>query len=182
MFTRDLLSADSITESFEKFLRLVKDANPNLRIIVTVSPVRHLKDTIELNAVSKSILRVACHQIINRCAGVEYFPAYEFMMDDLRDYRFYQQDMIHPTEQAEEYIWEKFSDRYFSLETRNLMKEWSRVCSALAHKPFHPATAAHRRFLETLLEQLTQLGDKVDTREEIISVKKQLEVLDSIQE
>ena len=107
LFSKSLLTQQKITESFEEFYKDLKAFNPAIRIILTVSPVRHLKDTLELNSVSKSMLRITCHALSEMYDDVEYFPAYEIMMDDLRDYRFYKPDMIHPSEEAENYIWEK---------------------------------------------------------------------------
>src|SRR5688500_6766060 len=108
MFTRSLMSVEGILNSFRTFYEQLKKFNPTIRIILTISPVRHLKDTLELNSVSKSVLRVACHDIAATFDDVEYFPAYEIQLDDLRDYRFYKPDMLHPTTEAEDYIWEKF--------------------------------------------------------------------------
>ena len=108
-----MLSVDEIISSFEN----VNFENKNLQIILTVSPVRHIKDTIELNSVSKSILRTACHQLREKYKNVHYFPSYELMIDDLRDYRFYKNDLLHPSEFAENYIWEKFTKSVFNSET-----------------------------------------------------------------
>jgi hypothetical protein len=174
MFAKSLLDAEDIVSSFKSLYDRLKKFNPRIRIILTVSPVRHLRDTHELNSVSKSILRVACHKITHLCDDVEYFPAYEIMMDDLRDYRFYRSDMLHPTAEAEDYIWERFMERYFSPELRDFVERWSGILSALRHKPFHPHSSAHQLFLRDTLRKLEELQNTVDTREEMILIKRQL--------
>ncbi|MBT1698334.1 GSCFA domain-containing protein [Fulvivirgaceae bacterium PWU4] len=173
-FTKSLMTEQEIVGSFQQLYDALISINPEIRIILTLSPVRHIKDTLELNSVSKAVLRVAMHRITEEFANVEYFPAYEMMMDDLRDYRFYKSDMLHPTEDAEEYIWQKFSDRYFSNETRSFLKQWKSLLSALAHKPFHPASPAHQQFLRETLKRLEELKPKIDVEEEMALVKAQL--------
>lgn len=174
MFTKSLMTADEVRSSFKTFYGQLKKINPAIKIILTVSPVRHLKDTLELNGVSKSVLRVACHQLATQFADVEYFPSYEMMLDDLRDYRFYKSDMLHPTEEAEDYIWEKFMERYFSPELKDFVKRWKVILSAIRHKPFHSETASHRQFLLDTLKKLDDLKTLVDVQQEITLVKQQL--------
>lgn len=174
MFTKSLLTSGAIVSSFSTFRDQLKRYNPSIRIILTVSPVRHLKDTLELNAVSKSVLRVACHDIVQEFDDVEYFPAYEIMADDLRDYRFYKADRLHPTEEAEDYIWEKFMERYFSPDLRDFVVKWNAILSAMRHKPFHPRAAAHQKFLRDTLERLNELKQLVDVEAEISLVKQDL--------
>jgi hypothetical protein len=174
MFTKMLLTEKEIVDSFQAMYTMLLKFNPTLRIILTVSPVRHIKDTLELNSVSKSVLRVACHTLAEKFKTVEYFPAYEMMIDDLRDYRFYKSDMLHPTEEAEDYIWEKFGERYFSKETSLFMNQWQSILAALSHKPFHPTTEAHQQFLKQMLKKLEELKSKVDVEYEIEALKSQL--------
>lgn len=174
MFTKSLLSADAIVSSFKTFFKPLKEFNPDIRVILTVSPVRHIKDSLELNSVSKSILRVACHQLSSQIEDVEYFPAYELMVDDLRDYRFYKQDMLHPTTEAEEYIWEKFMERYFSRDLKEFVKKWKVILSALQHKAFHPETAAHQQFLRDTLAKLEELKPWVKVEEEVNLIREQM--------
>jgi hypothetical protein len=152
----------------------VKEFNPNITFILTVSPVRHVKDTLELNNVSKSVLRLACHSITEAHPDVEYFPAYEIMMDDLRDYRFYKSDMIHPTEEAEEYIWESFIARYFDSATNDFFKKWEKLMSAMEHRAFHPASKAHQSFLKETLESIQELKKVVNVDREEELIKSQL--------
>jgi len=174
MFTKRLLAEDEIIGSFQHLKDALKKINPSVRIILTLSPVRHIKDTLELNSVSKAVLRSACHAIISDFQDVEYFPAYEIMLDDLRDYRFYKSDMLHPNDEAEEYIWNKFAERYFDNETRKFIGEWSSVRTALGHKPFHPGSAAHQQFLRQTLKKLESFKDRINVEEEIAMLEKQL--------
>lgn len=140
-FEKRLSTVDEIVNSFQDFIQKVGKKNPELRIILSVSPVRHTKDGIPENAVSKAILRLAAETLKNNHAQVEYFPAYEIMMDELRDYRFYASDMIHPNTTAEEYIWQKFTECYFSKDLLNIEKKWKSVFQTLNHQ-FHPAKKA----------------------------------------
>lgn len=172
LFTKELLSVDTILESAHETLAVLKKINPQIQIISTVSPVRHLKDTLPLNGVSKSTLRLCAHEL--QKSGIDYFPAYEIMMDDLRGYRFYKPDRIHPTEEAESYIVEKFSDQYFSADTKNLLSEWNSIRQALRHKPFQPASAAHQSFLRRTLERLMNIRSKLSVEDEIKTVSAQL--------
>jgi hypothetical protein len=175
-FSRQLLPHDEMLTAFESTLTLLKQFNPNLNVLLTVSPVRHIKESMETNSVSKALLRVLCQQLTESHAQVLYFPAYEIMMDDLRDYRFYGRDMIHPTEQAEDYIWEKFSAAYLDERFRTFQNEWEKIRRALMHRPFHPESDAHQAFLQSTLQQLQALTDKygLDTQEEALLLRKQL--------
>lgn len=173
-FKKVLLTQKRILESFNETYRAIKTFNPEIRIILTVSPVRHLKDTLELNSVSKSILRLTCHTLSELYSNVEYFPAYEILLDDLRDYRFYSSDLIHPTSDAIDYIWKKFTACYFDLETKIFLDEWQEIAKAIAHKPFQPASQAHQKFLKETLKSLQELKSKVNIDEEVKSIEAQL--------
>lgn len=173
-FSKSLMTVEQIMRSFKTFHGSLKQFNPNIRIILTVSPVRHLKDTLELNSVSKSVLRLACHAMAEQFDSVEYFPAFELMMDDLRDYRFYRSDMLHPTVEAEDYIWDKFIERYMDEKAMDLIKKWKVIVSALQHKPFHPASAQHQQFLKATLKKLEELKWLVNVEEEQSFIKKQI--------
>ncbi|WP_276498224.1 GSCFA domain-containing protein [Pontibacter litorisediminis] len=159
-FRRELLSVEEMKSAFEELLAQLRQQNPALKVLLTVSPVRHIKETIELNSVSKASLRVLCHQLQQEHPEVLYFPAYEIMMDDLRDYRFYKEDMLHPTPLAEEYIWQKFVEGYYAPEFRQFMEKWEKLQRAVAHKPFHPQSEAHQKFLKSTLQQLQALGQQ----------------------
>lgn len=173
-FTKSLMTVDEIVASFNDFYNRLKAFNPSCTVIVTVSPVRHLRDTIEGNGLSKAILRTACGIIDQSFDAVEYYPAFEIMMDDLRDYRFYKRDMIHPTEEAEDYIWEHFVATYFDNEARAFFDEWKAIRAALSHRPFHPESASHQTFLRETLAKLERLKSVVNVEEEISTVQSQL--------
>jgi hypothetical protein len=167
LFSRTLLSVEQITQSITDLYNNLIRLKPNIRFILTVSPVRHIKDGISMNAVSKALLRVACQQLIERHSQIDYFPGYEFMMDDLRDYRFYKKDMIHPSEVAEEYIWKKFTATYFDEPAQKFIAEWEKISKAIAHQPFNQASEAHQRFLKNTLHKLQAFRQQVDVEEEI---------------
>ncbi len=173
-FTKELLSEKKILESFEGFYQNLKAVNPTCKVMLTVSPVRHIKDSIQLNGVSKAILRSACHTISELHPNVVYFPSYEIMLDDLRDYRFYKSDMIHPSADAEEYIWEKFAEAYFDKVTVDFLPRWKSIYTALQHRPFHIQSDSHQKFLKKLLGDLKELNGIVNVDEEIASVNAQL--------
>ncbi len=166
-FKRRLSTVDEIVDSFQNVLQGLQALNPEIHFILTVSPVRHVKDTLTLNSVSKATLRLACHQLAEQFSQVDYFPAYEMLMDDLRDYRFYKEDLIHPTEMAEDYIWEKFSEAYFSDDTRAFTNEWQSIRQAMLHRPFYEGSEAHQQFIQKTIAQLQKLRHVVSVDEEI---------------
>lgn len=178
LFKKELLSTQAIVEDFESFLQKLRTRRPSLKIILTLSPVRHTKDTLELNQVSKSVLRLAIHQVMERNQDVEYFPAYEIMLDDLRDYRFYATDMIHPSDLAIDYIWGKFTETYFNGGTKQLCERWERVRRALQHRPFHPKTDQYRTFLSSIAKDLDELKNSLNVSQEIAEVNRQLRAYD----
>lgn len=175
-FKKVLLTQKKILDSFETLYIELKALNPGIRIILTVSPVRHIKDTLEFNSVSKSVLRVACHTLSHQHGDVKYFPSYEILLDDLRDYRFYKPDMIHPSEVAEEYIWQKFVDQYFDDDLKQFILKWKDLRSALNHRPFHPGSPSHQKFIAETIRKLEELKDVVDVDKEIASFRKQQSV------
>ncbi|CAM4357676.1 GSCFA family protein [Cytophagaceae bacterium 50C-KIRBA] len=140
-FEKRISTLDEIITPYQEFIQKISKKNPELRIILTVSPVRHTKDGIPENAVSKALLRLAAEALKNKHPQVDYFPAYEIMMDELRDYRFYAADMIHPNDMAEEYIWQKFTESYFSKELLSIEKKWKAAFQTIHHQ-FHPAKKA----------------------------------------
>lgn len=173
-FAKRLLTVEEITASFDLLYTTIKRVRPDLRIIITVSPVRHIKDTLMLNSVSKATLRLASHLISNRYEEVEYFPSYEIMMDDLRDYRFYDRDKIHPSEEALEYISHKFSDQYFKPELKSFIEKWSTIRQSMEHRPYHPHSEAHQHFLKELVHKLEELKGVVSVEEEIKLIQSQI--------
>ncbi len=175
LFEKKLLSLDDQVLIFRNLYHGLKKFNPNLKIIVTISPVRHLKDTISLNNLSKSIIRVLVQEVISQFNDVTYFPAYEIMLDDLRDYRFYKADLIHPNEIAEEYIIEIFSNSYFNKDLLNFIGEWKKIKSALAHKPYNPKTIQHQIFIKKTIEKIQSLSTKIDIKKELMLLNSQVE-------
>ena len=173
-FSRKRLTIEEMTEDFDGLHKTLTAANPGLNIIVTVSPVRHLKDTLQGNSLSKASLRCLTDNISNRYANVSYYPSYEIILDDLRDYRFYKEDMIHPTDQAVDYIWEHFSKAYFSDDTKKFLSQWVSIKKSLAHRPFHSKSKNHQKFLEDLFKQVSGLADQVDVSRELAQIEKQL--------
>lgn len=173
-FKKFLLTQKRIIESFDEVHRAAMAFNPAIRFILTLSPVRHVKDTLELNSVSKAVLRLTCHTLTELYPNVEYFPAYELLMDDLRDYRFYDSDLIHPSPEAITYIWDKFQACHLDHPTRMILEKWNQVARSLSHKPFHPESAAHQKFIRDTLLVLEELRPKINVEEEIDLLKKQL--------
>lgn len=169
LFERSLLSVEEIVKDFTALWKQLRAANSNIRMILTVSPVRHLKDNLAMNLVSKSVLRLACHTLQETLEGVDYFPAYEALMDDLRDYRFYKADLVHPNEVAESYIWDLFCQSYLDSTARSFIKEWQKIRKALTHRPRHPHTPSHQKFIQAILQQLQALSQQygIDCSQEV---------------
>ena len=173
-FTRRLLSVEEIVPAFFALKEVINQFNPEVQFIFTVSPVRHTRDTLKLNSVSKSVLRSAAYYMEDMAPDVHYFPAYEIMMDDLRDYRFYEKDLIHPNEQAIDYIWEQFVQTYLAKKDQATLEKWNKLQMALNHKPFNPKSGGHQKFLSKTLDQLKQLGKELPLDKEIENLNKQL--------
>lgn len=158
-FLKELLSVDEISEALQSIIELIKSVNKEASIVFTISPVRHLKDGFIENTQSKAHLIAAIHQVIEPRNKSYYFPSYEIMMDELRDYRFYTEDMIHPSQIAINYIWEKFKSVWISKEAFSVMEEVEAIQKGLQHKPFNLNSIAHLKFLE-MLEQKKMLLKK----------------------
>ena len=158
-FTKELLEVDFIVEKFQGVIDKLQAINSNLKVIFTVSPVRHWKDGAEENTLSKSILNVAIH-LLARSKAVYYFPAYEMVIDDLRDYRFYNEDMLHPNNVAIDYVWNGFGNAFFSEETLTLNKVIGKIAAAIKHRPFNSSTSEHQRFLKIQLKNIADLKKK----------------------
>jgi len=156
-FEKSILSIDQLNEVFESIVLILKSFNPELTIIFTISPVRHLKDGFIENNHSKSQLISALHPIINKTKNASYFPSYELVMDELRDYRFYKEDMVHPNQLAIDYIWEKFQSSWICSDAELTMKEVNRLQKGLDHKPFNPSSKAHQSFLSNLTKDVNAL-------------------------
>jgi len=173
-FEKRLLTVEEITNSFSHLYSVIKSIRPDLRIIITVSPVRHIKDTLLLNSASKATLRLACHTLSNQYEKVAYFPSFEIMIDDLRDYRFYDRDKIHPTDEALDYISHKFSDQYFKPEVKSFIEKWQMIKQSMEHRPYHLQSEAHQLFLKDLLHKLEELKEVVSVEEELKTIQSQI--------
>lgn len=173
-FDKKRLNPGEIIESFDRFYQTLGSLNKDFNIILTVSPVRHIRDSFETNSISKSILRYACGVLSESYDNVQYFPSFEIMMDDLRDYRFYDTDMLHPNNSAIEYIWELFQQSYFSDDTRQFINEWGKIRNAMHHKPFFPDSGEHQKFVISTIQKLKSFQGKVDISDELKLFEKQL--------
>lgn len=156
-FRKALLEVEHIVSAWKEILVDLWKRFPHLEVILTVSPVRHLKDGFHENQLSKSTLLLAIHQLQEFDARLHYFPAYEWIMDDLRDYRFFKPDMIHPNEVAIQYIWEKFRQTYFSAVTLDLLDEIRPVLEAVHHRPGNRFSVGHQSFLHQQMEKVKRL-------------------------
>lgn len=152
-FLKEILSVTEISKSLEAIVALIKSINSKASIIFTVSPVRHIKDGFVENQRSKSHLLTAIHNIVEPRQNSFYFPSYEIMMDELRDYRFYAEDMIHPNKTAINYIWEKFTSVWFDENSFTTMKEVDTIQKGIHHKPFNPNSEAHQQFLKKIQQK-----------------------------
>lgn len=158
-FSNALLSISDITSSLSKVLELIKKFNSKITIVFTVSPVRHIKDGFIENTRSKAHLLSSVHQLTND-SDITYFPSYELMMDELRDYRFYKSDMLHPSEQAVDYIWEKFISSYAFAKAQQTLKEVEIIQKGLSHRPFNPDSDQHNHFIAQLKKRIATLQKK----------------------
>jgi hypothetical protein len=137
LFEKQLLQTNDIVSDYSILIENIKSINPHLQILLTVSPVKHLRDGVIENSLSKAVLIQAVHQLVSQHTNCSYFPAYELVTDDLRDYRFYQADMVHPNQQAIDYVWQKFEQTYFSNETKSINEKLTDINLARRHKPFN---------------------------------------------
>ena len=145
-FNRRILSIKEIVDHYTLLIDQLQHLNPSLHIIFTVSPIRHWKDGAHENNLSKSILLLSVEELQRKFDNVDYFPAYEIQLDELRDYRFYAPDMQHPSDTAINYIWEKFSDTYFSEQTKQIKQRTEHLTNLLNHRPLHPDSPQYRLF------------------------------------
>jgi hypothetical protein len=157
-FTKEILSVEDIVLSLQQTISQITGVNKKASIIFTVSPVRHLKDGFIENTQSKARLISAVHQVVNSKSQVHYFPSFEIMMDELRDYRFYKNDMIHPNKTAINYIWERFKSIWISDSSEQTMNEVDEIQKGICHRPFNPNSSDHQRFIIRLEEKETRLN------------------------
>ncbi len=163
-FRKELQSTEEIERALNEIVKVVHQINSDAAVIFTVSPVRHIKDGFVENQRSKAHLITAVHNILENRKSISslgvrglYFPSYELMMDELRDYRFYGEDMLHPSQTAINYIWKRFKEAWFSEASLLVLNEVENIQKGLAHRPFNPDSEAHLRFLEKLKSQISAL-------------------------
>jgi hypothetical protein len=163
-FSKELLSVEVIQKSIQNTIDLIQVLNPDINFIFTVSPVRHIKDGFAENQLSKSHLFAGLYQVLkthnSEFITHNYFPSYEIMMDELRDYRFYAEDMLHPNQVAIDYIWHKFSENYISEDSISTMQEVSEIQKSLRHRSFNPDSEQHQKFLAKLQQKISSIQEK----------------------
>ena len=159
-FSKELVDIPEIIDSVQRIVKLVQSVNASVQLVFTVSPVRHLKDGFVENQRSKAHLIAALHRLLTTSIdtpNLSYFPSYEIVMDELRDYRFYERDMVHPNSLAIDYIWEKFKSVWISDTAYSIMDEVETVQRGISHRPFHPGSEQHGRFKKDLEKKITEL-------------------------
>ncbi|MBN1108993.1 MAG: GSCFA domain-containing protein [Bacteroidales bacterium] len=168
-FTNELLTVSEIVALWNDCLAQLKTISPQLKVIFTVSPVRHLKDGAHENQISKSVLFLAIEELLRHPSKPGYFPAYEIVMDDLRDYRFYDDDMLHPSGRAIDYIWSAFMDSYFDEATVKLWTEAEAITRAMSHRVRHDKSAELSVFAEKMLSRI----DKIESQNSFLKLEKE---------
>ena len=161
LFREELLTVDVCLDYLSRAVETLLSRNPDVRVVVTVSPIRYAKYGFHGSALSKAVLLLAADSLVAAYPDVvEYFPAYEIVNDELRDYRFYAEDMLHPSQQAVAYIWERFAEAFFSEDTRRFLEEWRPIKEALAHRPFRPNSDEYKEFLAATMRKAELLARK----------------------
>ena len=156
LFIEEELSVDACADYLQQSINILRQINPEMRIVLTVSPIRYRKYGYHGSQLSKATLLLATRQV----AGASYFPAYEIVNDELRDYRFYQADMLHPSDQAVEYIWQRLSEVYLSDEAKAFLKEWAPLKAVLNHKPFDPESPDYKALMDKTMLKVAALSEK----------------------
>ncbi len=156
LFREELLSIDICHDYLHKAADLLREISPEINIVVTVSPIRYRKYGYHESQLSKATLLLAADRLVED-GEAYYFPAYEIMNDELRDYRFYQDDMLHPSPQAVEYIWERFVESCFSEKAKEYLKEWKPVKEAFGHRPFNPEAEEYKEFMNRTMQRANAL-------------------------
>lgn len=158
LFDEQCLSINDCVDYLEQCIHLLQQRTPDVKVIVTVSPIRYAKYGFHESALSKATLLLAADCLCSKHTGeVFYFPAYEIMNDELRDYRFYKPDMLHPSQQAVDYIYARFVDTFYHADTLRFLQQWKPIQNALAHRPLHPDSEAYRQFHTQTQQQLAAL-------------------------
>ena len=150
-FYKSLMQPNDLLEKLDDLVKRLQTFNPKLHIIFTISPVRHLREGLIENNRSKAVLIHAVHELVSQSNRVDYFPAYEYVMDDLRDYRFYAEDLVHPNFAASGYVWDKLVETYMEPKTQTIMKQIAELQLAMNHKPFFNGSAEHQKFLQSCI-------------------------------
>jgi hypothetical protein len=153
LFIHERMGLEDIATEWNQLVKRLKEYAPRIKILFTVSPLRYLKNGFHENQLSKATLLLSIEKLIRDNRDAYYFPAYEIMTDDLRDYRFYAADLIHPSGQAIDYVWEKFSEAYFDPDTLKIAREFESVEQALRHEAFYPESAEYKEFLKKMREK-----------------------------
>lgn len=170
-FCRERLTVDSIVATYKELIDSLLQINPHLQLVFSVSPIRHIRDGLPENQISKSILLLAINELVQIYpTKVYYFPAYEIVLDELRDYRFYADDMVHPSKVAVEYIWDRFSTTFFDQSTSKLLEECNKIKRGLDHRPSDSKSNSYVTFLEDLIGKMEQISinnPKLDFTKEI---------------
>jgi hypothetical protein len=156
-FEKKLLTPDQIILVLGTMLNKLGNFNPNIEVIFTISPVRHLREGLINNNRSKASLILAIHDMIDKLPKLQYFPSYELVIDDLRDYRFFAEDLAHPNYAATNYVWEKFCASYLSKATQEVLPQFKEIYLALNHKPFNPNSNAHQQFIINTIQKIKAL-------------------------
>ena len=156
-FDKHLMKPDALTILLNKMVKNLLQFNAHLQIIFTISPVRHLREGLVENNRSKAVLIQAVHEIVDSTENVAYFPSYEYVIDDLRDYRFYAEDLVHPNYAASNYVWEKWVETYMNEETQGIMKQVAELQLAMQHKPFFAGSTQHKEFLQNCIAKSERL-------------------------
>jgi len=158
LFNEQELTIDESANALREAIHLLRKQNPNVKVIVTVSPIRYAKYGFHGSQLSKATLLLAADKLVREEGeAVYYFPAYEIVNDELRDYRFYKADMLHPNDQAVEYIWERLVETCFSSEAKKFLEAWRPIKEALGHRPFNPDSEAYRLFMQKTKEKIQWL-------------------------
>lgn len=161
LFREELLTVDGCLGYLSRAVETLLSRNPDVRVVVTVSPIRYAKYGFHGSALSKAVLLLAADRLVAAYPDVvEYFPAYEIVNDELRDYRFYAEDMLHPSQQAVAYIWERFAEAFFSEDTWRFLEEWRPIKEALAHRPFRPDSDEYKEFIAATMRKAELLARK----------------------
>jgi len=178
-FTHELLKVNDIVTLWNDQLGRLQSLYPQLKVVFTISPVRHWKDGAHGNQVSKSVLFLAVEELLKHSSGPGYFPAYELVMDDLRDYRFYDDDMLHPSSSAVDYIWDAFAECYFDNPTMEIWKEVAKITKAVSHRIQADSGEGIRKFAEKILPRIDSVTKKIPTVNLEIERKYFLDLLNS---